>query len=107
MSFNDLGLQTELMRAVSAQKYATPTPIQTEAIPAILMGRDVQAGAQTGTGKTAAFTLPMLQMLHGSSNGSRQKPRALVITPTRELAAQVHETLLNRPLQRFLQGPIE
>ena len=93
MSFNDLGLQTELMRAVSAQKYATPTPIQVQAIPAILMGKDVLAGAQTGTGKTAAFTLPMLQMLHGSSNGNRNHPRALVVTPTRELAAQVHESI--------------
>ena len=93
MSFSDLGLQTELMRAVSAQKYSTPTPIQTAAIPAILIGRDVLAGAQTGTGKTAAFTLPMLQMLHGSSNGNRNHPRALVVTPTRELAAQVHESI--------------
>lgn len=93
MSFNDLGLRTELMRAVSAQNYATPTPIQTQAIPAILMGKDVLAGAQTGTGKTAAFTLPILQMLHASSNGNRTHPRALVITPTRELAAQVHESI--------------
>ena len=93
MSFNDLGLRTELMRAVSAQNYATPTPIQIQAIPAILMGKDVLAGAQTGTGKTAAFTLPILQMLHASSNGNRTHPRALVITPTRELAAQVHESI--------------
>ena len=93
MSFNDLGLRAELMRAVSAQNYATPTPIQTQAIPAILMGKDVLAGAQTGTGKTAAFTLPILQMLHNSSNGNRTHPRALVITPTRELAAQVHESI--------------
>jgi len=94
MSFNDLGLQAELMRAVSAQNYSTPTPIQTEAIPAILVGKDVIAGAQTGTGKTAAFTLPMLQMLN-RSNGNRNHPRALVITPTRELAAQVHESVRN------------
>ncbi|MCH8327328.1 MAG: DEAD/DEAH box helicase [Candidatus Marinimicrobia bacterium] len=93
MSFNDLGLKAELMRAVSAQNYSTPTPIQVQAIPAILQGKDVQAGAQTGTGKTAAFTLPMLQMLDNSSNGSRHHPRALVITPTRELAAQVHESI--------------
>ncbi len=93
MSFNNLGLQAELVRAVSAQRYSTPTPIQTAAIPAILIGRDVLAGAQTGTGKTAAFTLPMLQMLHGSSNGNRNHPRALVVTPTRELAAQVHESI--------------
>lgn len=90
MSFNDLGLQAELIRAVSAQNYSTPTPIQTAAIPAILMGKDVLAGAQTGTGKTAAFALPILQMLN-RSNGNGSYPRALVITPTRELAAQVHE----------------
>ncbi len=89
MSFNELGLQAELMRAVSAQNYSTPTPIQTAAIPAILVGRDILAGAQTGTGKTAAFALPMLQMLSQSSGNG--KPRALIITPTRELAAQVHE----------------
>ena len=90
MSFNDLGLQAELMRAVSAQNYSIPTPIQAEAIPAILMGQDVLAGARTGTGKTAAFALPILQMLN-LSNGNGTHPRALVITPTRELAAQVHE----------------
>ena len=63
MSFNNLGLKAELMRAISDQGYATPTPIQSEAIPAILAGRDILAGAQTGTGKTAAFVLPMLQKL--------------------------------------------
>ncbi len=92
MSFNDLGLQAELMRAINAQKYTTPTPVQVEAIPAILAGRDVLAGAQTGTGKTAAFTLPMLQML-SASKATNRCPRALVITPTRELAAQVHESI--------------
>lgn len=92
MSFNDLGLRAELIRAVAAQNYSTPTPIQNEAIPAILAGRDVMAGAQTGTGKTAAFTLPMLQMLN-ESNGNGRHPRALVITPTRELAAQVHDNV--------------
>ncbi|MBA7679837.1 ATP-dependent RNA helicase RhlE [subsurface metagenome] len=90
MSFNDLGLQAELIRAVSAQNYSTPTPIQTAAIPAILKGKDVLAGARTGTGKTAAFAIPILQML-SRSNGNGSYPRALVITPTRELAAQVHE----------------
>ena len=90
MSFSDLGLQAELMRAVSAQNYSTPTPIQTAAIPAILKGKDVLAGARTGTGKTAAFAIPILQML-SRSNGNGSYPRALVITPTRELAAQVHE----------------
>ena len=90
MSFNDLGLKAELLRAVSAQNYSTPTPIQIEAIPAILAGKDVLAGARTGTGKTAAFALPILQMLN-LPNGSGTHPRALVITPTRELAAQVHD----------------
>ncbi|MEE9466084.1 MAG: DEAD/DEAH box helicase, partial [Candidatus Neomarinimicrobiota bacterium] len=99
MSFNELGLQAELMRAVSAQNYSTPTPIQTAAIPAILVGKDVLAGAQTGTGKTAAFALPMLQMLNRSS-GNGKHPRALIITPTRELAAQVHEDV--RTYGRYL-----
>ncbi len=94
MSFNDLGLRAELIRAVDAQNYSTPTPIQNEAIPAILAGKDVLAGAQTGTGKTAAFTLPMLQMLN-ESNGNGRHPRALVITPTRELAAQIQENVRN------------
>jgi len=86
MSFADLGLRSELTRAVAEKGYGTPTPIQREAIPAVLAGRDVLAGAQTGTGKTAAFVLPLLQNL-GASTGTA--PRALVLTPTRELAAQV------------------
>jgi ATP-dependent RNA helicase RhlE len=86
MSFSDLGLTPELMRAVAEKGYATPTPIQREAIPAVLAGRDVLAGAQTGTGKTAAFVLPILQKLAAPAAGA---PRALVLTPTRELAAQV------------------
>jgi ATP-dependent RNA helicase RhlE len=86
MSFTDLGLKPELSRAVAEKGYTTPTPIQREAIPAILAGRDVLAGAQTGTGKTAAFVLPILQNL-GTRSGSAA--RALVLAPTRELAAQV------------------
>ena len=86
MSFAELGLAPELGRAVADQGYVTPTPIQRAAIPAVLAGRDVLAGAQTGTGKTAAFVLPLLQRL-GASQG--HAPRALVLTPTRELAAQV------------------
>ena len=86
MSFSNLGLTPELMRAVADKGYATPTPIQREAIPAVLAGRDVLAGAQTGTGKTAAFVLPILQKLAAPGAGA---PRALVLTPTRELAAQV------------------
>ena len=86
MNFSDLGLEPELLRAVSAKGYDTPTPIQAQAIPAVLSGRDVLAGAQTGTGKTAGFVLPLLQKL-GSAQG--RLPRVLVLTPTRELAAQI------------------
>ena len=89
MSFTDLGLVPELARAVAEQGYAVPTPIQRAAIPSVLAGRDVLAGAQTGTGKTAAFVLPILQRL-GAPRG--RAPRALVLTPTRELAAQVAES---------------
>jgi ATP-dependent RNA helicase RhlE len=92
MLFNQLGLSAELLRAVDEQGYQTATPIQQQAIPLILEGRDLLAGAQTGTGKTAGFTLPMLQKLQqGSSN--RRRVRALVLTPTRELAAQVGESV--------------
>jgi len=90
MSFEQLGLRAELLRAVSARGYTIPTPIQAQAIPVILKGRDVVAGAQTGTGKTAAFALPILQML-SNRGGKSRTPRALVLTPTRELAAQVNE----------------
>jgi len=86
MLFTELGLKPELSRAVADKGYDTPTPIQREAIPAVLAGRDVLAGAQTGTGKTAAFVLPILHNL-GAPAGTA--PRALVLTPTRELAAQV------------------
>ncbi|MBS0366829.1 MAG: DEAD/DEAH box helicase [Proteobacteria bacterium] len=89
MSFSDLGLTPELLRAVNEKGYSTPTPIQLAAIPAVLAGRDVLAGAQTGTGKTAAFVLPLLQRL-ATRRGTA--PRALVLTPTRELAAQVAES---------------
>ena len=90
MSFSDLGLLPELLRAVTEKGYASPTPVQSQAIPAILAGRDVLAGAQTGTGKTAAFVLPILQRLAQAEAGAPRKlPRALVLTPTRELAAQV------------------
>jgi ATP-dependent RNA helicase RhlE len=89
MSFTDLGLKPELLRAVVEKGYTTVTPIQRAAIPAVLAGRDVLAGAQTGTGKTAAFVLPILQKL---GEGSGRTPRALVLTPTRELAAQVAES---------------
>jgi len=92
MSFEQLGLQAELLRAISAKGYTRPTPIQKNAIPTILEGHDVLAGAQTGTGKTAAFTLPLLQLLNRRKRTGPQ-PRALVLTPTRELAAQVGESV--------------
>ena len=92
MSFDDLGLEAELLRAVRSEGYTAPTPIQEQSIPVILEGRDVLGGAQTGTGKTAAFTLPMLQILNGRTAKSRA-PRALILTPTRELAAQIQESI--------------
>ena len=95
MSFNDLGLRAELVRAVSEKGYDTPTPIQQQAIPLVLEGRDLMGSAQTGTGKTAGFTLPLLQRLAAKQppQNSRRPIRALVITPTRELAAQVAESI--------------
>jgi ATP-dependent RNA helicase RhlE len=94
VSFDRLGLSPELLNAVARQGYTVPTPVQAQAIPLVLDGRDVLAGAQTGTGKTAAFVLPMLQRLHASrpANGPRAI-RALILTPTRELALQVEESV--------------
>ncbi len=90
MSFDSLGLTAGLLRAIGDQGYSEPTPIQRKAIPVILKGKDVLAGAQTGTGKTAGFTLPLLQRLNANHTRSGRRPvRALVLTPTRELAAQV------------------
>ena len=89
MTFSDLGLKPELLRAVAEKGYDTPTPIQVSGIPAVLAGRDLLAAAQTGTGKTAVFVLPILQRL-GAASG--RAPRALILTPTRELAAQVAES---------------
>jgi len=91
MSFDSLGLKAELLRAVREQGYCEPTAIQAKAVPMILKGRDVMASAQTGTGKTAAFTLPLLQKL--SEQPGKPRLRGLILTPTRELAAQVHENL--------------
>lgn len=93
MSFADLGLSDCLLRAIKDEGYDTPTPVQQKAIPAILSGRDVMAAAQTGTGKTAAFTLPLLQNLAAGEHASSNSVRALVLTPTRELAAQVGESV--------------
>lgn len=95
MSFDSLGLQPELLRAINEQHYTRPTRIQEQAIPAILEGRDIMASAQTGTGKTAAFALPLLQRLTAGSNQRHsRRPRALVLTPTRELAAQVADSMI-------------
>jgi len=94
MSFEELGLSAELLRAVADQGYSTPTPVQRLAIPPILKGRDIMARAQTGTGKTAGFTLPLLQRLSGAArNRKKRKVRTLILTPTRELAAQVRESV--------------
>lgn len=97
MSFSTLGLSDEIVRAVTARGYTKPTPIQMQAIPAILLGSDLLAGAQTGTGKTAGFTLPILQLLcdKDAKDSSNHRPpiRSLILTPTRELAAQVEESV--------------
>lgn len=92
MSFKDLGLLEELLRAIDEEGYSKPTPIQEQAIPLVLQGGDILAGAQTGTGKTAGFTLPLLQRLMGKYQG-KHAIRALILTPTRELAAQIGENV--------------
>lgn len=95
MTFNDFGLLDELVRAVADQGYSVPTPIQIQSIPLILEGGDLLAGAQTGTGKTAGFTLPLLQNLIKKPRARSVYVRALILTPTRELAAQVEESVRN------------
>ncbi len=106
MSFENLGLMQPLLRALDEQGYHTPTPVQQQAIPLVLAGHDLLAGAQTGTGKTAAFGLPLIQYLATSpqevQRGTR-KPRALILTPTRELAVQVHESL--RDYSKYVRIP--
>ena len=93
MPFQSLGLMPELVRALSDKGYTEPTAIQKQAIPAILAGDDVLGGAQTGTGKTAAFTLPILQRLAETPNPKAKGPRVLILVPTRELAVQVHTSI--------------
>lgn len=94
MNFTDLGLRAELLRALADAGYTTPTPIQAQAIPPVLAGGDLMAAAQTGTGKTAGFTLPLLEKLSRSDIPEGKRPvRALILTPTRELAAQVHDSV--------------
>ncbi len=94
MTFETLGLSEQLLRAVRASGYTSPTAIQAQAIPAILKGTDIMAAAQTGTGKTAGFTLPILQLLSNKSPIKSNRARALILTPTRELAAQVQDSVL-------------
>src|SRR4051812_6817986 len=97
LAFSELGLSPEILRAVAEKGYTNPTPIQAKAIPAVLAGKDIMGGAQTGTGKTAGFTLPILQLLSRHANASpspaRHPVRALILTPTRELAIQVAESV--------------
>ncbi len=93
MDFADLGLSPDTLKAVTDAGYLTPTPIQEQAIPVVLMGRDVLGVAQTGTGKTAAFTVPMIDILAGGRSKARM-PRSLIIAPTRELAAQISESFV-------------
>ncbi len=89
-SFEDLGLSLEVLRAVSAIGYASPTPIQEKSIPLVLMGRDVLGCAQTGTGKTASFSLPIIDIL-SQGNAKARTPRSLILSPTRELAQQTSD----------------
>ncbi len=93
MSFSSLGLSAPILEAVAEKGYDTPSPIQAQAIPAIIEGKDVMAAAQTGTGKTAGFTLPLLELLSKGERAHGNQVRALVLTPTRELAAQVGESV--------------
>ena len=97
MSFETLGLRADILRAIADEGYSTPTPIQQQAIPAVIKGGDILAAAQTGTGKTAGFTLPLLEKLSqrepGKNAQGRRPVRALILTPTRELAAQVHDSV--------------
>lgn len=105
MPFSSLGLSEPLLRVVAERNYAAPTPIQTMAIPAILQGRDVQASAQTGSGKTAAFALPILQRLAAGQRERGRFVRALILAPTRELAAQIGASI--RDYARYLPEPIK
>ena len=94
MNFDDLGLMPSLLKAVKEKGYEVPSPIQEKAIPLILKGRDILASAQTGTGKTAGFTLPLLQKLSENEPKGKRNIRALILTPTRELAAQIYDNVL-------------
>ena len=95
MSFDSLGLDARIVKVLAKQGYESPTPIQAQAIPAILKGKDVLAAAQTGTGKTAAFALPLLTKMADPDRSGGRKTRVLVLAPTRELAAQILENVRN------------
>jgi ATP-dependent RNA helicase RhlE len=93
MSFSTLGLCSTILKAINDKGYTDPSPIQAQAIPAVLTGKDLMAAAQTGTGKTAGFTLPILQLLAGGNRAKANQARTLILTPTRELAAQIAESV--------------
>ena len=92
-AFNELGLNAKLIQNIAAKGYDTPSPIQAKAIPLVLSGRDLMAAAQTGTGKTAAFTLPALHMLKGGPRPGPKDVSCLILTPTRELSAQIADSI--------------
>ena len=106
MSFSSLGLSDPILKAIDEQGYKTPSPIQEQAVPAVLGGSDLMAAAQTGTGKTAAVTLPLLELLSKGNKAQNNQVRALILTPTRELAAQVGESVAlygkNLPLKSYV-----
>ncbi|MFK7160013.1 DEAD/DEAH box helicase [Marinospirillum sp. MEB164] len=106
MSFSSLGLSAPILAALEQQGYTQPTPIQTQAIPAIMQGQDVMAAAQTGTGKTAGFTLPILERLSRGKPAGANQARTLILTPTRELAAQVGESVATYGRQMQLKSTV-
>ncbi|MBD3612562.1 MAG: DEAD/DEAH box helicase, partial [Hydrogenovibrio crunogenus] len=106
MTFASLGLSKPILDAVTQQGYETPSPIQAQAIPAVLEGKDVMAAAQTGTGKTAGFTLPILERLSKGKPAGPNQARALILTPTRELAAQVSDSVETYGKQLSLKSTV-
>jgi len=106
MKFSDLGLNSIFVKAIEEKGYSEPTPIQAKAIPEILKGKDILASAQTGTGKTAGFTLPLLQRLSKQKHHPSRSVRALILTPTRELASQVYENVQEYSLFSDLKSTV-
>ena len=106
MSFESLNLNPAILRAIEESGYTTPTAVQAQAIPVVLEGHDLMASAQTGTGKTAAFMLPALNLLATPHESKSRGPRILVLTPTRELAAQVNDCLLYTSYARALANSV-